>query len=173
MEQLKPTALTDFKSATFMTPDFIEIKKNAHGFYGSFTKKAFKKDEKMYTNICLEFPAETFVHKKFDYLVNGEKFEFDSKVHASFSDNCIYQYGWDSYLNHSCDQSIYYKEQVKDAEGRIFYDAFAKKDIEAGEELNSNYNDFYESLFYPFDCFCGSSNCCNKVRGYKPQVIDI
>jgi len=93
MEQLQPTASIDFKSAIFTTPDFIEIKKNQHGFYGVFTKKVFKKDEKMYTTYCLEFPEDTYVLKKYDYIINGEKFEFDSIVHTSLSDSFIYQYG--------------------------------------------------------------------------------
>jgi len=164
MEQLHPTA-PDFKSATFTTPDFIEIKKNANGFLGVFTKKAFKKDEKMFISYYLKFPEDSYEHKKYDYLVNGEKFEFDSKVHTSQSNGFIYQYEWDSYLNHSCDRNIYCKLHPNDADGRL--DTFAIKDIQAGEELTCDYNLLYETIIYPFDCLCGSSNCCKVIEKKK------
>lgn len=63
------------------------------------------------------------------------------------------------FLNHSCDPSAY-----------INFDDLtvrALRNLEAGEEVNFNYNTTEYEMANPFRCNCESENCLVEIGGFK------
>jgi hypothetical protein len=63
------------------------------------------------------------------------------------------------FLNHSCDPSTYIS--FEDLTVR------ALRDLEAGEEVNFNYNTTEYDMANPFECHCDSVNCLGYIGGYR------
>ena len=63
--------------------------------------------------------------------------------------------------NHSCDPNTCY-------EG---LNVVATRNIARGEELTLNYASFLDVNMEPFDCRCGSPNCCGQVTGITNNSV--
>ena len=76
-------------------------------------------------------------------------------------------------MNHSCDANMYcpYTDRTVD---RGFYDSFAMKDIEIGDEITSDYACFdYECDGHEIEeCGCGSDKCRGKMMGFKHLLME-
>ncbi|HZZ71370.1 MAG TPA: SET domain-containing protein-lysine N-methyltransferase [Pirellulales bacterium] len=67
-------------------------------------------------------------------------------------------------INHSCDPNcgVYLRQGIDALE------IHARRDIEASEELYTDYATFeYEIKHFPGRCLCGNSNCRGAITGYK------
>jgi hypothetical protein len=68
------------------------------------------------------------------------------------------RYRW-RFLNHSCEPNAKFENR----------DLVAIREIEATEQITFDYNTTEYDLATPFECHCGSDNCCGVVRGYRWQ----
>jgi hypothetical protein len=142
-------------------PDFLEIKIGINGT-GIFTKKSFKKGDVVYSTNCFAFPKDQ--PNEIRIKSNMGEFSIFIDVHSSED----YVYGWDSFLNHSCNSNLKdYDEYDKDSQ--TFYSKVAARDIEAGEELFTNYNEFCFDFdgYGVFNCNCGDEDCQGEIKGFK------
>jgi hypothetical protein len=82
-------------------------------------------------------------------------------------------YGFDGFMNHSCDANCFCPATGKDGD-RLLYDAFAIKDIEVGDEITADYATFdYECDGHEIEvCGCISANCRGSMRGFKNLSLE-
>ena len=141
-------------------PDFIEVRDLGWG-YGLFTKKLILKDEVIDVTDCIRVP-EGKIAKKLTLRINEEEYQIDGEVHTSDSE---FVYGWDSLINHHCEGNTRTKV-TETSENIVTYMTIAKKQINEGEQLSVNYNEFYYE--HPeFKCCCDSPHCICFVRGFR------
>lgn len=145
-----------------IVPHFLEIKYGINGV-GIFTKKPFKKGEVVYSTNCFAIPINQLT-KEIKIRTNIGEFTLLKDVHPSED----FLYGWDSFLNHSCNSNIKDFDEYE-IDGQTFYSKVAIRDIEEGDELFTNYNEFC----YDFDgkgifkCNCGNEHCQGEIKGFK------
>jgi len=68
------------------------------------------------------------------------------------------RYRW-RFLNHSCEPNAKFENR----------NLRAVRPIKATEQITFDYNTTEYDLSTPFDCHCGSDNCCGVVRGHGWQ----
>lgn len=68
----------------------------------------------------------------------------------------IDRYRW-RFLNHSCEPNAAFED----------LELVAVRAIEATEQITFDYNTTEYDLASPFECHCGSNDCCGVVRGYR------
>lgn len=61
------------------------------------------------------------------------------------------------YINHSCNPNVFFDTTKMELS--------CLKNIAAGDELTFFYPSTEYSMAAPFNCFCGSNNCLNKIQG--------
>jgi hypothetical protein len=61
------------------------------------------------------------------------------------------------YMNHGCDPTT----RILDRQ------VFARRDIEAGEDVTFDYNTTEWEMAEPFECRCGAASCVGLVRGAR------
>lgn len=61
------------------------------------------------------------------------------------------------YINHSCDPNVFFDTTTMQL--------IALKNISLGEEFVFFYPSTEWEMTQPFNCYCGSSNCLNKISG--------
>jgi hypothetical protein len=66
------------------------------------------------------------------------------------------RYRW-RFLNHSCEPNAKFVDR----------DLVAIHRIRSSEQITFDYNTTEYDLASPFECHCGSGNCCGVVRGYR------
>ncbi len=140
-------------------PDFLEIKNGINGV-GIFTKKPFKKGEVVYSTNSFALPIDNLT-EEIKIRTNMGEFTIIKDIHASED----FLYGWDSFLNHNCNCNLKdFDEYEKN--GQAFYSKIAIRDIEVGEELYVNYNEFsydFEGKGV-FKCSCGYNIVMEKLK---------
>jgi SEC-C motif-containing protein len=68
------------------------------------------------------------------------------------------------YINHSCDPNSFFDVDSMNL--------IALKDIKTGEELTFFYPSTEWEMVQPFDCFCKSGNCLERIEGASKIKID-
>ena len=106
----------------------------------------------------------TFANKDFGIdeiigILEGEVLSYPTRytVQVSLREHIVPQFG--KYMNHSCLPNCYLNLQ-----DRTFRALFP---ISKGSELYFDYNSTETELAAPFDCLCGSAECCGHVMGGK------
>lgn len=79
-------------------------------------------------------------------------------------------YGWDSFMNHSCDANSHHPLVYRTAT-EMCYKAIALMDIDAGMEVTCDYAcfDYYCNGHEIEVCACGSSKCRGKMMGFQGE----
>lgn len=95
---------------------------------------------------------------------DGKYYKLHSDTHFVTINNMIRVYGFDSFVNHSCDPTIVYSRISP-----TLYIAHAHKDINIGNEIACDYAmTGYECKGYMIhNCQCGSKNCRQFIGGFK------
>jgi hypothetical protein len=80
-------------------------------------------------------------------------------------------YGWDSFMNHSCDANAYFPLLYR-TETEMFYQATALRDIDVGTEVTCDYAlfDYNCSGHEILVCACGSEKCRGKMLGFHGEI---
>jgi hypothetical protein len=152
-------------------PSGVTIANNGDKGSSLIATKALNTGDILYTASWLEIedPVETysytvkFYNDKDEYL---QEMVYDVHRHAVKDGKNRQVYGFDGFMNHSCDANTY-SQSVKDGT-RLGYHTVASKRIEKGDEISCDYFHFdYECSGHSFRCLCGSSLCCGYVKGFK------
>jgi hypothetical protein len=145
-----------------IVPDFLEIKNGINGV-GIFTKKPFKKGEVVYSTNCFALPIDNLT-EEIKIRTNIGEFMIIKDIHTTEN----FLYGWDCFVNHNCNCNLKdFDEYEKD--GQAFYSKIAIRDIEVGDELYVNYNEFVYDFEGKgvFKCSCGYEYCHGEIKGFK------
>eukprot|EP01084_Bolivina_argentea_P065966 120248_1 len=154
-------------------PSIAKIVKNEYGL-ALYAQKEFHIGDQMWIDKELKLLDED-LPQKIPLITNQGEFVLDKFVHPSwhaYPEEFWGLYGFDSFVNHSCDANTHYNYVIIN-DGCI-YDAFASKRIEIGDEITANYNTFeWDSEGDEFECFCGNINCVKNISGFKHLPIHI
>jgi hypothetical protein len=166
LKNLIPIWSTDLKTISITLPDCVEIKK-IDDQTGLYSTKSFKKGELIYR-------AALFIIDNLDAFNNGIKLEtnkgtFDiiPHVHTVTIGNKFMVFTFDSFMNHECAPNTKSKWEININNKLNYFDTYAEKDIEIGDQLTCNYLLFWYKDDEGFNCECGSENCFRWVEGYK------
>jgi hypothetical protein len=79
-------------------------------------------------------------------------------------------YGWDSFMNHSCDANAHFPP-LRRTRTESHYRAIAIRDIAAGDEVTCDYALFdYDYNDHEIEiCVCGSEKCRGKMFGFHGE----
>uniref|UniRef100_A0A7S2M487 Histone-lysine N-methyltransferase n=1 Tax=Skeletonema marinoi TaxID=267567 RepID=A0A7S2M487_9STRA len=77
-------------------------------------------------------------------------------------------YGWDGFMNHSCDANAYFPLLYR-TPTEMCYQAIALRDINVGDEVTCDYALFdYQCNGHEIEvCACGSTKCRGKILGFQ------
>lgn len=77
-------------------------------------------------------------------------------------------YGFDGFMNHSCDANMYCPQVYRNKD-ELCYDSIALRDINPGDELTCDYACFdYECDGHEIvQCGCKAANCRGEMKGFK------
>lgn len=144
-------------------PPQIELRPTKNGYLGIFARHDFKKGTDIYMHTFRAVPEDAEI-----ILVTpvGEV-PIDIKVHTvRRADGMRDYFGFDSFMNHSCDANTISMMYEGDAENMRYY-THAAKDIAAGDEITCNYLLFdWDCDGHSFDCLCGAKNCFGHIGGF-------
>lgn len=144
-------------------PPQIELRPTKNGYIGIFARYDFKKGTDIYSHTFRAVPEDAEI-----ILVTplGEV-PIDIKVHTvRRADGMRDYFGFDSFMNHSCDANTISMMYPGDAEKMRYY-THAAKDIAAGDEITCNYLLFdWDCDGHSFDCLCGASGCFGHIGGF-------
>jgi hypothetical protein len=145
-------------------PPVVELRHTKNGFIGIFAKKDFAKGSDLYSNICKVLPENSDILLKTPL---GD-IQIDMKIHSVKKNNGLRDYyGFDSFMNHSCDANTISMVLPGDASLNRYCNR-AAKDIRAGDEITANYLFFdWDCDGHSFDCLCGAPSCFRHIRGFK------
>lgn len=145
-------------------PPQVELKYTAKGFIGIFARQNFSTGEDIYSNIYRVLPEDSDI----DLITPLGTIHIDMKVHSVKQNNGLRDYyGFDSFMNHSCDANTISIVYPGDEQFNRYYNR-AVKDIRAGDEITANYLYFdWDCDGHSFDCLCGAKNCHKHIRGFK------
>lgn len=145
-------------------PPQIELRPTKNGYIGIFAKYDFKKGTDIYSHTFRAVPEDAEI-----ILVTplGEV-PIDIKVHTvRRADGMRDYFGFDSFMNHSCDANTISMVYPGDAEKMRYY-THAAKDIAAGDEITCNYLLFdWDCDGHSFDCLCGARGCFGHIGGFN------
>lgn len=107
-------------------------------------------DEKAFKKRMIQYDEEGIKHFYFMMIQKGEFVDATKKGSLG------------RFLNHSCNPNCYVEKWV--VGNKLRMGIFAKRNIQANEELTFNYNvDRYGATAQP--CYCGESNCIGFIGG--------
>ncbi|KAL7538014.1 hypothetical protein ACHAWF_005965 [Thalassiosira exigua] len=137
--------------------------------------RGFKKDDLLYIGkAALMDLSITDHHYKLNFLDNNDTHSVDDFANSSKSGSTSKRqvYGWDAFMNHSCEANAYFP-LLHRTSTEMYYQAIALRDIEAGEEVTCDYALFdYECNGHQIEvCACGSKKCRGKMYGF--QALDL
>lgn len=112
------------------------------------SKKAFKKGD------VLSSFSESIRGKEITYLT----------VQVSENEHVILRPEYLQYINHSCNPNAFFDVDSMNL--------VALKDIQIGEELTFFYPSTEWKMVQPFDCFCNSDNCLDRIEGASKINIE-
>jgi len=147
-------------------PEQIELKYTSNGYIGIFAKRDFIKGEELYSHSLKPMPENSEIILSTPL---GEV-QIDMRLHGVKQSNGWRDYyGFDSFMNHSCDANSF--SICPESENLSFYTNKAAKNIQAGDEITANYLLFdWDCDGHSFDCLCGSPHCYGHIRGF--QALD-
>jgi len=150
-------------------PPVVELKKTSNGFIGIFAKQDFARGTDLYSNIFKVIPETA------DILLETPlgPIQIDVKVHSVKQNNGLRDYyGFDSFMNHSCDANTISIVYPGDESINRYYNR-ASKDIRKGDEITANYLFFdWDCDGHSFDCLCGAPHCFKHILGFKDLDFD-
>ena len=127
-----------------------------------------------YTFIC-HFVQSPIFHKEFTLVVNGTPLTCQGARHTRYCTNKWWYFGWDTFINHSCDPNCTWKypPKTKTVDTHVepqtgTYTITTLAPIRAGEEITTCYNleDYGEEGEVGFPCMCKSSKCIGIIKEY-------
>jgi hypothetical protein len=157
------------KEVKVTLPDSINIFKNQYGV-ALKSRKFIKKGTILYTGVYYEIPDDNTIYTIYIKTSDEEILILsEDKLNSVKENNVRSLYGFDGFMNHSCDPNTFSSQTRKTNKYNIFeYDQIAIKDIEIGDEINCNYLLFdYECDGHCFLCECGSKKCFKFISGFK------
>jgi SET domain-containing protein len=125
----------------------------------------------MYIGCCL-FISESIT--KYTIIIGSELYSVDTTNSVRHCQNGVRQvYGFDGFMNHSCDPNIICNEIVETTEQHEVYKSIALKDIEVGDEITCDYALFdYTCNGHEIDpCLCGAANCRGSMKGFGAMTL--
>lgn len=133
---------------------------------GLFSTKAFKAGDLVWRDSYALVPH---VPRRVLYRIGQEILPIDLPVHAVLqaSSGKYELYGFDSFLNHSCDPTLQSWSTREDGH-RGDFEMHAVRDIGPGEEFTQD----YDALFWDCreatisSCGCGSASCRGRIAGF-------
>jgi hypothetical protein len=156
-------------------PDNIEIKIYPKGI-SIYSKKKYNIGDIIYSNTSELFDSNK--DKKITVKLYSKIFDIDILSHTVNRGNNIREfYGFDSFVNHSCDPNTEIIGGLTSKDNNLnytsmdistltSYDVIAKKNISIGDELMQDYSTFDPMLDQTeFICECGSNICKNIIYG--------
>lgn len=156
-------------------PDGIKISNNKFGKCLIATKH-FAKGQIVY-NGCMILQQEETVMESYNLVItnvvndkNYKDLKLNKYVHFVKIGEFRQIYGFDGYMNHSCDPTIICENQSDTK-----YNVIAYKNINKGDEITCDYALFdYECNGHVIEvCGCGSSKCRGSIRGFKNLDIEM
>ena len=157
-------------------PDGLKIGSNAYGRCLMTTKK-FNKGTLLYTGRYI------IVSDSSDYrfVQVGDEIYPISHVHSVqvCGSNKRQLYEFDCFMNHSCDPNTYSpgigRTEISECKTFVyqFFDTVAIKDIEAGEEISTDYAMFdYTCNGHEIDpCLCKAQKCRGFMKGFRSLTL--
>jgi SET domain len=140
--------LFDFQAATVLATNLYAVTRRD----GAFCLTAAK---------AIEDGAELFWIKgvetaepSFASVQVGPGLHIDMEPHLDLTAQ-MDLYPW-RFMNHSCDPNCIIRDQA----------VFAKRAVEAGDDLTFDYNSTEYDMAAPFACTCGSEACMGLVSGW-------
>ena len=126
-----------------------------------------------YTFIC-HFVQSPIFHKEFTLVVNGTPLTCQGARHTRYYNKTWWYFGWDTFINHSCDPNCTWKYPLKaktlqTGTNQIgTYTITTLSPIHAGDEITTCYNleDYGEEGEGYFQCTCKSSQCIGIIQEY-------
>lgn len=160
----------------FITENFIysELPSSitiSEGKYGKclISNKQFKKNDIIYKGSMLVVPEQKILNEYNLIITNDTENKYtnlklDKFTHFVKIDDARQIYGFDSYMNHSCNPTVICNN-LSDSE----YDVIAFRDIEIGDEITCDYALFdYECNGHEIEkCECSHLNCRGNMKGFK------
>lgn len=124
--------------------DFV-IKKSKISGKGLFATRVFKKGE-----LVLKWNPKFLTKSEIKEISKDE----EKYIWHAARNKYVFMQPPERYVNHSCNPNLTVRKNSE----------YAKRDIEKGEELTSNYRrTTSESTAKYFVCNCGSKNCKSKI----------
>lgn len=113
------------------------------------------------------------VHSVVDYDAHVQEMKDDVSQDSMETPKIRQVYGFDAYMNHSCDANAYFPLVTRNP-GLMSYDAIAVHDIFPGDEITCDYATFdYECNGHEIEvCYCGASNCRGKMMGFRTLNLE-
>jgi hypothetical protein len=150
-------------------PERIELKPTKHGYLGIFAKYDFPKGTDIYSHVFRQVSAD-------DRIILATPFgdvPIDINAHTvRRADGLRDYFGFDSFMNHSCDPSTISVAYAGDVEINKYYTQ-AAKDLKAGDEITCNYLLFdWDCDGHSFDCLCGAAECFGRIAGFAGLPFD-
>ena len=144
-------------------PDQIELKPTKNGYMGIFAKYDFPKGTDIYSHIFRQVSEDA----KIILITPLGDVPIDIKAHTvRRADGLRDYFGYDSFMNHSCDPSTISVAYDGDAEINKYYTQ-AAQDLKAGDEITCNYLLFdWDCDGHAFDCLCGVAECFGHISGF-------
>jgi len=145
-------------------PMYLEIKENHFGL-GTYSKKQFKKGELIMKSRARAISNSEFENRLFfESKIQYKKYYLETKKCTSRINGIVYLYEKDAFINHSCNPNIF-TEDLYFIENFMYYNKYALRDIENGEELVTNYLFFENESDYEFNCKCNNDICFGVIKG--------
>lgn len=147
-------------------PESIIISENKFGKC-LISRKNFKKGEIIYRGKMVLLENDE-IYENYDLIISNSNNYNNLKLNKNKNfvqiGNLRQIYGFDGYMNHSCDPSTICKN-LSETE----YDVIAYKDILEGDEITCDYSLFdYECDGHEIEkCECCSEKCRGSMRGFK------
>lgn len=148
------------------TPDGLTLKNTKDKGLGLFATKEFKKGEVIYEAFEIAIPRGQ--NNEYVYHVNNKEIKLKIGQHFGTPDHNLRLYGFDVFINHSC-QANSYSEYAGDPKKEVVsYKQIALRDIKVGEELSCNYfNYVWEREEKGVKCQCNTKECFGYLKGFS------
>eukprot|EP00956_Cyclotella_meneghiniana_P031722 scaffold84212_cov72-Cyclotella_meneghiniana.AAC.3 len=167
---------------SFIPREFAIVRNDAFDGNKIVALKSFKRGEIIYYGECLLIDL-SFVNN--GHILQVFSYEDPQKLLAEYRNSDTHSvedygaesnqaetsrrqvYGWDSYMNHSCDPNAHFPLNAR-TEDKLTYYAIALRDISVGDEITCDYAcfDYHCDGHEIEDCKCNAPTCRGKMLGF-------